>query len=146
MRRLDARSDEFGTPRWLFADLDKKYQFVLDAAASRENAKCSLFFTKQDNALALDWLQSCPPDSSKSVFCNPPYSRGNVAAFVRKAYTESRKGLTVVMVLPCRTEQAWFHDIAMPYGRVEFLRKRVRFEGGATSARFPSIIVVFEGA
>lgn len=138
MSYLDSTSDEFGTPQELFDELNKEFNFVLDAAASERNHKCLWYYSKEDDALTKNW------NLGGVVFCNPPYSRGNVAAFVKKGYEESLKGVTVVLLLPARTEQAWFHDYVSK-GEVRFIRKRVKYEGGKTSARFPSMIVVFRG-
>ena len=43
------------------------------------------------------------------MFCNPPYGR-EIARWVRKCYEESRKGALVVMLIPARTDTAYFHD------------------------------------
>lgn len=141
---LDSSSDEFGTPDYLYKPLDAEFHFEIDAAASPENTKCAQYFTKEDNALTLDWIRCAGSANVPPVFwCNPPYSRGNVEAFVKKAHEESQKGATVVMLLPARTEQSWFHDIVLKHAEVRFIRKRVTFVGGATSARFPSLVAIF---
>ena len=112
------------------------YHFTLDAAATTENAKCQRFFTKEDDALAQDW-------GGEIVWCNPPYGR-SIRKWVKKAYEESRKpGTKVVMLLPARTDTAWFHDYAKK-GNVVFIRGRLRFGGAQSNAPFPSILVVFE--
>jgi site-specific DNA-methyltransferase (adenine-specific) len=67
-------TDEWPTPAAFFARLDRKYRFTLDAAASPANAKCPLYFTREQDGLAQDW-------GSHRVFCNPPYGRKIVGAF-----------------------------------------------------------------
>lgn len=57
------------------------------------------------------------------------------------------------MLLPARTDTAWFHDYIYKKEEVRFIRGRVRFEldgevvkdksGRAQSAPFPSMVVVF---
>ena len=64
----------------------------------------------------------------------------------------SKYGATVVMLIPARTDTAWWHEYASR-GDVRFLRGRVRFlrngetHTSATKARqsspFPSAVVVF---
>ena len=49
-----------------------------------------------------------------------------------------------LMLLPARTDTKWFHDWCLPYGKIEFLRGRLKFGGCDNSAPFPSMIVVFE--
>lgn len=51
---------------------------------------------------------------------------------------------TVVMLLPARTDTKWFHDWCLPYGKIEFLRGRLKFGGCDNSAPFPSMIVTFK--
>lgn len=51
---------------------------------------------------------------------------------------------TVVMLLPARTDTKWFHDWCLPYGKIEFLRGRLKFGGCNNSAPFPSMIVIFK--
>ena len=62
------------------------------------------------------------------MFCNPPYGRA-IADWVRKGYEESRKpGTTVVMLIPSRTDTAYFHDwIFGKASEVRFLRGRLKF-------------------
>lgn len=77
------------------------------------------------------------------VFCNPPYGRA-IAAWVRKCYEESRKPDTrVVMLIPARTDTAYFHDFIYHRAReIRFIRGRLRFND-AGPAPFPSMVVVF---
>jgi hypothetical protein len=40
-------TEEWTTPRALFAKLDRRYHFTLDPAATADNALCSTFFTQR---------------------------------------------------------------------------------------------------
>lgn len=135
---LDKTSDEFGTPIELFTKLHKEFQFTLDAAASKKNFLLPRYYTKKDSALKHSWAQ-------EKVFCNPPYSRGNMLPFVKKAYQETALGncLLVVMLLPVRTEQPWFHRYIWRKSEVRFIPGRLKYQGGQSSARFASMIVIF---
>ncbi len=129
-------TSEWETPPELFSGLNAVFHFTLDAAATPDNAKCEKFFTAEDNALEQSW-------AGETVWCNPPYGRC-INAWVKKAWEESREPSTkVVMLLPARTDTAWFHDYAMK-GCVKFLRGRVRFGGAKNNAPFPSMILIFE--
>lgn len=78
------------------------------------------------------------------MWCNPPYGR-EIGAWVRKGYEEAKNpGTVVVMLLPARTDTAWFHDYCKR-GDVVFLRGRLKFGGSKNSAPFPSMIVKFGG-
>ena len=58
-------------------------------------------------------------------------------------------GVTVVMLLPARTDTAWFHEYIIGKAEIRWIRGRLKFtdEDGNTSssAPFPSMVVVFGG-
>lgn len=134
-----SKSAEWETPQDLFDQLNAKYKFTLDACASHANAKCKYYFTREEDGLQHSW-------GGHRVWCNPPYGRG-IDAWVNRcalAYrgVPSRPELAV-MLLPARTDTKWWHDHVIPYGKVEFIRGRLKFGGHKNSAPFPSAIVVF---
>lgn len=129
--------DDWETPQDFFDSLDQEFHFSLDAAASDSNAKCPIYFTKRENALLKNW-------GGYSVFCNPPYGR-EIGAFVKKAYEESKKPNTsVVMLLPARTDTRWFHEYILGKAEIRFLRGRLKFGSAVKTAPFPSMVVVFK--
>lgn len=140
---LSSKKMDYCTPQWLFDELDGQFDFGLDAAASACNAKCKKYFTESNNALTQDW------GGHGAVFCNPPYGR-QTGAFVEKAYRESQKGATVVLLIPARTDTRYFHDFILEKAEIQFLRGRLKFEDSDGTAYpsvpFPSMIVVFHGA
>lgn len=83
-----------------------------------------------------------------SVFCNPPYGRA-LGAWVRKAYEEAQAGTTVVLLIPARTDTAYFHDYIYGKAEIRFLRGRLHFEDEDGNrfppAPFPSMVVVYNG-
>lgn len=52
---LSSKSGEWETPQAFFDRLNGKYHFTLDAAATADNAKCSRFFTKDDDGISKNW-------------------------------------------------------------------------------------------
>ena len=80
----------------------------------------------------------------RRVFCNPPYGRA-IAAWVRKCSEEAAKPDTlVVMLIPARTDTAYFHDYIYHKAReIRFIRGRLHFNESRSGAPFPSMIVVF---
>lgn len=110
-----ARHD-WRTPPDLFAKLDQEFGFTLDAAASDENALCNQYYTEAEDGLAQDF-------GRETVWINPPYGRA-VAAWVEKGWTASRQGATVVMLVPARTDTAWWHRWVMQADEIRFLRGR----------------------
>jgi site-specific DNA-methyltransferase (adenine-specific) len=47
------------------------------------------------------------------------------------------------MLIPARTDTAWFHDYINGKAEIRFVRRRMRFGGSNTDAPFPSMVVVF---
>lgn len=124
----------WGTPPELFSRYNDRYGFELDVCALPSNAKCDRYFTPEDDGLTQDWAPS-------RCWMNPPYGKG-IDRWMRKAWEEAQRGALVVCLVPSRTDTRWWHDWAM-LGQVEFLRGRLRFEGGASTAPFPSAIVTY---
>ena len=134
---FSSKSNEWATPVRLFADLDAEFHFDLDPCATPENAKCRDFYSIDNDGLTKNW-------GGRRVFCNPPYGR-EIGAWVRKCSDEAKKpGTLVVMLIPARTDTAYFHDYIYGKAReIRFLRGRLRFNDGKSPAPFPSMIVVF---
>ena len=138
---------DWETPDWLFDQLNKEFHFDLDVCASNKNAKCSLYFSEEQDALNISWY-----DFANVCWCNPPYGR-KIGKWVEKAYKEAQIGVTVVMLIPARTDTKYFHQYIWdkenhrPKDGVEvrFLEGRLKFKGAKHSAPFPSMIVVFRG-
>ena len=129
---FSSKTDLWATPQDLFDKYDEIYRFETDVCALPENAKCKRFFTPEMDGLKQEWTGVC--------WCNPPYGR-QIGKWVAKA---CKSFATVVMLLPARTDTKWFHDYCLPYGKIEFLRGRLKFGGCDNSAPFPSMIVIFE--
>lgn len=132
---FSSATDDWATPQAVFDEWNARYNFDLDVCATVENTKCERFFTTTEDGLAQEWQGTC--------WMNPPYGRV-IGAWVRKAYETSRRGHTVVCLLPARTDTAWWHDYAIK-GVVTFLRGRLKFVGAKNNyAPFASAIVVFQ--
>lgn len=128
-----SESVEWATPQAFFDELDREFGFTLDVCATDENHKCENYYTIKDDGLLQPW--------HGVVWCNPPYGR-HIKYWVRKAYETSLTGTRVVMLLPARTDTAYWHDYVMK-GEVRFIRGRLKFNDGKNSAPFPSAVVIF---
>lgn len=96
--------NEYETPQALFNDLNSKYKYTLDIAASKKNTKCKKFYTKKDNAFALPWTGRC--------WCNPPYA--NWQEWIRysvKQVNHNPKCELVTLLIPARTGTKAFQEI-----------------------------------
>lgn len=138
---FSSNSNEWGTPLSFYNKLDSIFHFTLDPAATKALAKCSNFFTKEDDGLSKDW-------SGNIVFCNPPYGRG-IKHWIKKGFEEGKKEDTVVvMLVPARTETKYFMDYCWHAKEIMFVKGRLTFEnedGKTNAAPFPSMVVVFDG-
>jgi phage N-6-adenine-methyltransferase len=130
-----SKSVEWSTPQSLFDSLDRLFHFSLDPCATRENAKCKLFFTKEDDGLAQDW-------SGLRVFCNPPYG-DQIGKWARKCFESSQAGALVVLLVPSRTDTVWFHEWVQYKAEIHFMKGRQRFGDAKSNAPFPSLIAIY---
>lgn len=82
-----------------------------------------------------------------TVFCNPPYGRA-IKDWVKKCAEEAKKPNTkIVLLIPARTDTAYFHDYIYqkPNVEIRFVRGRLCFNDGEGRAPFPNMIVIFKG-
>ena len=130
-------SNEWETPQDLFDKLNDEFRFTLDPCASKNNAKCKKYYTKEDNGLIQSWRDEI-------VFMNPPYGR-EIPKWVEKAYNESiHEDCIVVCLIPSRTDTKYWHEFIFPHAEVRFLKGRLKFSGHKNSAPFPSAVVIFD--
>lgn len=147
-----SNTPEWETPQALFDQLNKEFNFTIDVCATKENAKCKNYFTKEDNGLLKTWYGTC--------WMNPPYGR-QIGEWVEKAYGfagmeyavgpdyfsgRNKKTTKVVCLLPARTDTRWFHTFIYkkPNVEIRFLKGRLKFGNSKNSAPFPSMIVIFK--
>ena len=130
------------TPQDFFDKLNAEFGFVLDPAATDKTAKCSLYYTPETDGLSQSW------DRGGAVFCNPPYGR-EIGKWVQKAFEEARGWYPIVLLIPARTDTAYFHDYIYGKAEIRFVRGRLRFtddDGNAADpAPFPSMVVIYNG-
>ena len=134
---FSSKKMDWETPQYLFDELNKEFNFTCDIAASPENAKVKFFISKDTNALRQHWSGLC--------WCNPPYGR-EIGLWVKKAHEEALKGVTTAMLIPARTDTAYFHDYIYGKYEVRFLKGRLKFSDSKNAAPFPSMVVIFKEA
>ena len=126
-KNRNPEDDDFVTPDWLFQRLHKRYDFTLDAAATKQNTKCRIYITAETDALKQDWRKW---SKGGAVFCNPSFLIAK--DFVTKAWQEAQKGIVVVMIVPLYQSQDWFKDYVLTYGEVRFIGKKATYQGGGS--------------
>lgn len=136
--RYDSVQQTWVTPDDVFKPIDDEFHFTLDAAADADNAKAPKFFTREQDGLKQDW-------GSHTVWVNPPYgdSKSKLSDWVKKAAHAAFDGATVVMLIPARTNTAWFHEWCLARGEVRFIRGRPKFIGCTHGLPQPLCFVIF---
>lgn len=121
-QRMDWR-----TPKAVFQILDSEFGFDFDPCPPSPTF----------DGLSIDW--------GSSNFVNPPYGR-DLSLFIKKGFSEWKRGKTVVFLIPSRTDTAWWHDYCMHASEIRFIRGRLKFDDQKNPAPFPSAIVIFRGS
>ena len=151
------QKDEWRTDLELFNLLNMEFEFQLDAAATKENALCTAYYTRETDALSHPWVM--PERGIHRVYCNPPFSR--VGDFLLKGREESEKGaICVFLVRADGLETKWWRDGVLyqeesmniyypfyhPAYQIRFLSPRTNYyrpDGTkASGVTFPSAIIV----
>jgi phage N-6-adenine-methyltransferase len=131
------------TPQDFFDKLHREFNFTIDVCANKENNKLDIYYSEEDNALEKDW-------GGNVCWMNPPYGR-EISKWVKKAFEESKRGTTVVCLIPSRTETKWWWNYCMK-GEIRFIKGRLKFKGRNTKgelvnypATFGCAVVIFKG-
>jgi site-specific DNA-methyltransferase (adenine-specific) len=120
----DYRSD-WKTPQKLYNSLNRIFRFDFDPCPVDPDF----------DGLKIRWKQS--------NYVNPPYGR-ELGLWVKKGFEESRKGKTVVMLIPSRTDTCYWHKYVMRAKEIWFVKSRLKFDDQKYPAPFPSVIVIFK--
>ena len=118
---------DWKTPKAVYQVLDAEFHFDFDPCPTNP----------QFDGLNVRW-GSCN-------FVNPPYGR-ELPKWIEKSWYEyhSRDNVTVVLLIPSRTDTRWWHDYCMKATEIRFIRGRLKFDDQKNSAPFPSAIVIFK--
>jgi len=103
--------------------------FVVDLAASEENAICPLFITEADNSLIQPWHILCGKKNNGIGWCNPPFA--DIEPWVHHAYEEGQwqLGAESALLLPAGVGANWWRDFVHQKAAVLFLNGRIKFVG-----------------
>tara|TARA_R100000388_G_scaffold165_2_gene295 strand:+ start:183 stop:620 length:438 start_codon:yes stop_codon:yes gene_type:complete len=133
---FSSKKNDWSTPIEFFKKIESRFgEFDLDPCANKHNAKAKLYYTKADNGLSKEW--------KGKVWMNPPYGRGIIIHWMKKAYESYLNGATVVCLVPSRTDTKWWHDYAMK-GKIEFIKGRLKFGNAKNNAAFPSSLIIYD--
>ena len=127
--------DSWQTPQHVLDELTKEFGEMYDP--------CPNDWDGTFNGLEIDW------HDDKVNFVNPPYRE--IKAWAEKCHNEWVKGRTVVLLIPSRTDTAYFHDWIYNKAELRFIRGRLKFvdarnpDAKTQSAPFPSMLCIYRG-
>lgn len=155
---FSSKSDMWATPQDFYDKLDQEFNFTCDVCSIPEDAKHKNFYSPEKDGLAQEWSGVC--------FCNPPYS--DISSWTKKAVTEAYRGVTIVMLIPSRTDTKYFQNDILRYSvlspesknftietELRFVPGRLKFGNRAlpswtedgthklSPAPFPSVVVIW---
>ena len=156
---FSSETDMWSTPQKFFDEYNAIYCFNTDVCATKDDTKCEHYYDKEVDGLAQKWEGVCwmnPPYGSPEFPCKSGCKKKKcgergyhtseyvpgIIDWMRKAYEESLTGVTVVCLIPARTDTKWWHDYAIK-GDIEFIRGRLKFGDSDNSAPFPSAVAIF---
>lgn len=133
---FSSKTDEWATPQDFFDQLDREFHFDLDPCADDHNHKCERYFTRANDGLSHSW-------GERGFLQSPLRSRNcEMGAEIGRRKQEKPNTL-VVMLIPARTDTAYFHDYIYGKAEIRFVRGRLKFGNAAQGAPFPSMVVIF---
>ena len=139
-KKFDSVRNDWITPDSVFLPLNEEFGFTCDLAAAEDNKKCFSYFGKSDNGLIQEWKGVC--------WLNPPYGEkgSKLVDWIKKAYNSCQEdaSLSVVMLIPARTNTKWFRDYCMKAAEIRFIIGRPKFVGCKHGLPQPLMIVVFK--
>lgn len=127
-QRRGSSKQDYGTPPELLRAVRHRLQiddFIVDVAASKENAVCDNFYTEEDDGLSQSW--GYRETQGGWAWCNPPYS--DITPWVATAVEEARRGANIAMLLPASVGSNWWRDYVQHQAYKVYLNGRLTFVG-----------------
>ena len=148
-----ADKNDWQTPPALIPVVEKAIgrAFDLDLCATPGTEKAPAYFAPPGTrspwpmgCVGVNGLSATLPGEGLTVWCNPPYGRGQIARWTRRCQVRAWNGHLVVGLLPFDPSTEWWHADVMKADRILAPQRRLRFLGGPTGATRPSALVVWE--
>ncbi len=125
----------------LSTNLQKEFKFDVVASPGERLSSLSTPFQKEDDALKKNWFDN---SEKKSILFIPPADE-RMGRWLAKAVYESRKGATVIGILPLRADREWFHKyIQNVAAEVRFIKASNGSWPDITFLGAPLAVVVFK--
>lgn len=134
------KRDDWETPKKLFNYLDGRFDFNIDAAASKENKLCRKFYSQEKSLFNAG--KEITKRTNSRIFCNPPYSMAKeFSEFCFLLYKLYQ--IPSYLLLPVRSDRVWYQQLLnSPHVRDEPYTGRIHFGGSGKGAFMYNIGVV----
>lgn len=122
---------DYQTPPEFLAAVKRRFgirEFAIDLAADADNAAAPIWYNEEADALTQPW--GPVEGGHRWSWCNPPFAK--LAPWVEKAWTESRAGAHVLMLVPAGVGANWWRDFVHGKAFVLLLNGRLTFVGEPT--------------
>ena len=134
-------SDEHYTPEHVLEVVSAFDRIALDPCTTDQNpARAIIAYTAADNGLACQWTKW-----TGVVFCNPPYSRGQLPLWVAKCAAEASTGSEIIALIPSDLGSKAGALAASTCDALCFVKGRLTFGSPAgqleQGAKQPSVLV-----
>lgn len=127
---LTSDNQTWATPWQVIRALeDEGFNFVLDIASGMTTSKAKKFYTQEDDAFRQDILKD---SEGGDIWCNPPYGDPErpVKDWVLLLCSIRLQKRSVLLLPSNKTDQDWYHDLAIPYAEIRPVRGRIGFLDG----------------
>ena len=132
------RREDWGTPKWLFDDLNEIFNFKLDLSAREDNALCKNFISPEANFFTYHNTEIDSLTNGGWSWCNPPYGRKGCKEWVEKLVRINN----VVFLIPASVGAKWFEPVWRNADFIYFFTGRLTFEGAPSPAQFDSCLAI----
>lgn len=125
LNRGGSRQD-YGTPREFIEAVENRFgRLAWDLAATKRNAKAPRYINSRQDSLSVNWSRL-----KGNQWLNPPF--GNIEPWAAKCAFESRRGASILFLVPASVGSLWFRDHVLETAFCEGLSPRLVFEGETT--------------
>ena len=137
---LSSKKMDYCTPQGFFDTPERGVSFHFRRGGHRKSAKCKNFYTPETDG------PDRPVEYRGQRVLQPAVWAGHWARGCAKPMREAQAGTTVVLLIPARTDTAYFHDYIYGKQKSAFARTaallRTRTGTRFPPAPFPSMVVL----
>ena len=133
-----------GTPNKIFKKLDAEFHFTLDVCAVAENTKVENYLKGPCTGRKDCTCGLCTDWGTNMCWMNPPYSKGEIEQWIKKAMDSVEKGAGVVALTHLACSPKWAQEIlksTLLY-ELRFVYPRIQFDNAGTANARDSMLLI----